>query len=123
MKKLRAGFVGMLSAALCLVPMSLQAGMVDSATLMQVQQQADARAEVTAFMARDQVREQLQAWGVSEEQVEARLAGLTDAEVQELAANINELPAGAGVIGVIGVVFVVLMVLELVGVTDIFKSF
>jgi len=31
--------------------------------------------------------------------------------------------AGSGALGVIGAVFLVLMILELVGVTDIFKSF
>lgn len=123
MKQIRSLAVGVLSAALSLAPMSLHAGMVDSSTLMQSQQQADARANVQVFMARDQVRDQLQAWGVSEAQVQARLAGLTDAEVQELAANIDELPAGAGLVEVVGIVFVVLIVLELVGVTDIFKSF
>lgn len=123
MKQIRSLAVGVLSAALSLAPMSLHAGMVDSSTLMQTQQQADARASVEAFMARDQVREQLQAWGVSEDQVQVRLAGLTDAEIQELAANIDEVPAGAGLVEVVGIVFVVLIVLELVGVTDIFKSF
>lgn len=123
MKQIRSLAVGVLSAALSLAPMSLHAGMVNSSTLMQTQQQADARASVEAFMARDQVRDQLQAWGVSEDQVQVRLAGLTDAEIQELAANIDEVPAGAGLVEVVGIVFVVLIVLELVGVTDIFKSF
>ena len=42
---------------------------------------------------------------------------------RQLAQQIEELPAGAGLIEVVGIVFVVLIVLELVGVTDVFKAF
>ena len=55
--------------------------------------------------------------------VQQRLQGLTDEEARQLAQQIEELPAGAGLIEVVGIVFVVLIVLELVGVTDVFKAF
>lgn len=124
MNKVASMMAGVLSAAMLAVsfPTVTSAAMVDSAQLLEMTA-SDAQQTVTAFMARDQVREKLLAYGVSEDQVQARLAGLTEAEVRELAEQIEQLPAGAGLIEVVGIVFVVLIVLELVGVTDIFKAF
>jgi hypothetical protein len=49
---------------------------------------------------------------------------LSDSELQELEARMDELPAGAdSALTVLGIVLLVLLVLELVGVTDVFKSF
>jgi hypothetical protein len=80
-------------------------------------------ARINAAMAREQVSEQMRALGVDEAQVQARLARLTDAELQTLADRLDSLPAGAGVLEVVGIVFIVLLILEAVGVTDIFKKF
>jgi hypothetical protein len=79
-------------------------------------------AKINGVLAREQVREQMHALGVEAAQVETRLAALTDAELSQLAADIESAPAG-GVLEVIGVVFLVLLILEAVGVIDIFKKF
>ena len=54
----------------------------------------------------------------------ARLASLSDQEVQEIAGRIDELPAGqnvvVGVLVIAGVVFIVLVIMDLLGVTDLF---
>jgi hypothetical protein len=73
------------------------------------------------FLSRDTVQDQLVALGISPEAAKARVATLTAAERQLLGQQINELPAGAGVVEVIGIVFIVLLILELLGVTDVFK--
>ena len=52
-----------------------------------------------------------------------RLNGLSHAELLELEGQLDSQVAGGDIIGLIGAVFVVLLILELVGVTDIFKSF
>ena len=49
-------------------------------------------------------------------------AALSDSELVQLSENIDQAPAGAGVVEVVGIVFIVLIILELVGVTDIFKK-
>lgn len=103
-------------------PAVTSAAMVDSAQLLGMEQ-TSSQQTLDAFMARDQVREQLLALGVSPDMVQQRLQGLTDEEARQLAQQIQELPAGAGLIEVVGIVFVVLIVLELVGVTDVFKAF
>ena len=124
MKKSTSTMAGLLSAAMLSVsfPAVTSAAIVDSAQLLDMEQ-ASSQQTLDAFLARDQVREQLLALGVSPQMVQQRLQGLTDEEARQLAQQIEELPAGAGLIEVVGIVFVVLIVLELVGVTDVFKAF
>lgn len=83
----------------------------------------DARIErVDAFMARQDVAQQLQRFGVSANDIQERVRSMTDAELIQLDGAIDSQIAGGDAIGVIGVVFLVLLILELVGVTDIFKA-
>ena len=77
---------------------------------------ADTVDHVTQAMHSSAVAEQLAAHGVTEAQVEARIAALSDAELEALAANFDDVPAGADALGVRGVVFLVLLILELVSV-------
>ena len=78
---------------------------------------------VNRALASEQVSKQLARLGVEQEQVDARVAALTDDELHALAQRMDETPAGGvGVLAVIGIAFVVLLVLELVGVIDIFKK-
>ncbi len=78
--------------------------------------------KINAVLAREEVREQMHALGVESAQIDARLAALTDSELNQLAQDIESAPAG-GILEVIGVVFIVLLILEAVGVIDIFKKF
>jgi hypothetical protein len=55
-----------------------------------------ARIRVADFIERRDVAAQLRARGVSAEQAKARVAALTDAEIEGLAAKIDHAPAGAG---------------------------
>jgi hypothetical protein len=78
---------------------------------------------VNSALAREQVRAQLGAMGVDTAQIESRLGALTDAELRDLAGQLETLPAGGDALAIIGIVFLVLLILEAVGVLDIFKSF
>jgi len=100
-----------------------QAAMLSTQQVVNANSISDSRQKVEAFMARSDVRDQLQKWGVSPDQADQRVAALTDSEVQDLASRIDQQPAGGDVIAVVGVVFIVLIILELVGVTHIFNSF
>ena len=104
-------------------PAIVQAEMIGTLAAFESAQRDANLAKLNEVLARDQVREQMRALGVDRAQVEARLAGLTDAELNELAGNLDTLPAGAGVLEVVGIVFIVLLILEAVGVLDIFKKF
>jgi len=83
-----------------------------------------ARTRVTAFLARDDVRTQLQARGISPHEAELRVAALSDAEVAAIAGRIDQLPAGQGsagpIIGAVLLVFFVLLLTDLLGFTDVY---
>jgi hypothetical protein len=79
--------------------------------------------KIDTLLVQDQVAKQLQAFGVDADDVSQRLQGMTTAELISLEGQLDSQIAGGGALGVIGAVFLVLLILELVGVTDIFKSF
>lgn len=83
----------------------------------------DQLARVNAALARDDVRQQLEHFGVAPEEAQARVAALSPAELQQLNNRMANMPAGSGVLGLIGAVFVVLLILELLGVTNVFSKF
>jgi hypothetical protein len=77
---------------------------------------------IDAVLARDEVRSALEHYGVDPSDADARVAALTDQELQQLADDLEDLPAGGDLLAVVGIVFLVLLILELVGVIDIFKK-
>lgn len=97
------------------------AAMIGTQDAIESEQRAVMLSEVEAALAREDVREQFIALGVEPDDVSARLAQLTDAELVNLSRRIDEMPAGASVVGVLGVTFIVLLVLEFLGITDVFK--
>ncbi len=85
----------------------------------------DARIDkINGFLAQDSVRSQMIGLGVDPGDAQARVAALTDSELQALDQRIDSMPAGGdgGLLAVIGVVFIVLLILELTGVINIFKK-
>jgi hypothetical protein len=80
-------------------------------------------AQVQGFLARADVKDQLVKWGVASEMADARVAKLSDAELEQLSMKIDQQPAGGDFLVILGVVFLILLVLELVGVTHIFSRF
>jgi|GEM_PF-811804 hypothetical protein len=103
-------------------PAVVQAEIIGTLAGLDAAQREANLAKINSVLAREQVRDQMRALGVDEAAVEARLAALTNAELERLAQEIESAPAG-GVLEVIGIVFVVLLILEAVGVIDIFKKF
>jgi hypothetical protein len=104
-------------------PLVVQAEVIGTLAGLESAQRDTDLARVNRVLATAEARDQLQAYGVDQAQVEARLAGLTDSELSTLADKLESAPAGGDVLAVIGVVFVVLLILEAVGVIDIFKKF
>lgn len=91
-------------------------------TLVQLDQRGELLSNIRTKLARDDVRAQFLARGVSPLEVEARIAALTTEELQLVSTQLDQLPAGGSVLAVVGVVFVVLLILEMVGVTNIFTK-
>lgn len=118
---LRRLTVLMLTAALVFgtVPPFAMAELIGTETLLEQQDRGRHLERVDGFLARDDVRRQLESLGVDPADARLRVAGLSDAELARLAQHMDEQPAG-GALAVLGVVLVVLIVLEILGVTNVF---
>lgn len=96
------------------LPLPAHAGMVATENLLE-------RERLATLLERADVQAQLQAYGVSAGEVKARVAALTDAEAAELAARLDELPAGGvSILGAILIVFLVLLLTDILGYTKVF---
>jgi hypothetical protein len=96
------------------LPLPAQAGMVATESALE-------RERIATLLERADVRAQLEAYGVAPGEIKARVAALSDAEAAELAARIEELPAGGvGIIGAVLLVFLVLLLTDILGYTKVF---
>jgi hypothetical protein len=96
------------------------AGMVGTETVVNAAQVQQDRERLHSALNRDDVKDQLLARGVDPAQVQARLDSLTDEEMQTLATNMDQLPAGGGVVGALVLIFLVLLVTDLLGLTNVY---
>jgi hypothetical protein len=79
------------------------------------------RDQVNRLLERVDVQSSLAAHGVNPADVKARVAAMTDDEVAQLAAKIDQLPAGGeGIIGALLIVFIVLLITDILGFTKVF---
>ena len=78
------------------------------------------RALLEQTLARADVVAGLQARGVSVDAARARVAALTDAEAAQVAARIDQAPAGGDALGVLLTIFVVLLITDILGFTKVF---
>jgi len=105
--------VGVAQAALVTTEQAVESAAADSA-----------RAKLVAVIAREDVRSELRRMGIDPQEAAARVDGLSDAEVQRVAARIDEMPAGQDAVGaIVGaalIIFLVLLITDLLGYTDIF---
>jgi hypothetical protein len=78
------------------------------------------RDRLQAWIARKDVMQQLQHYGMSPAEARARVAALTDDEAHALAGKTDTLPAGGEVLGVLFTVFIILLVTDILGFTRVF---
>ena len=101
-----------------------RAALVGTESVVEQAAAQDERARVAAFVQREDVRRQMAALGVDPDEAAARVAGLSDAEIHEIAGRLDALPAGqdalGAVLGAVLVIFFVLLVTDLLGLTDVF---
>lgn len=112
--------VAMTLAAMLVTSLPATAGIVGTELMVAQETRSHTLDRIDVVLAGETVASQLEEWGVEPDMVRERMATLSDAELQQLAANMETDPAG-GVLVVVGVVFVVLIILEMVGVTNIFR--
>ncbi len=119
--------VRLMAAVMVMVSMpigSAQAGMVTTDQVLDAAQLEQTREQVIEFLARDDVRQQMEALGIDPDEASARAANMTDAEVMQIAGQLEQLPAGqdalGAILGAIVIIFVVLLVTDILGLTNIF---
>lgn len=87
---------------------------------------SSARARVLAVVDRADVANQLEGYGVDPAEARARIAALSDAELEQVAGRLDRLPAGADTAGAIllGLLigFAALVLTDMLGWTDVFPS-
>ncbi|MFP4137567.1 MAG: PA2779 family protein [Halomonas sp.] len=126
MKQLRRTLSLLLIATLVLGSLPVAAapspasGMVTTQDAMGAERAREDRERIQDVLARDDVRDQLVAQGVDPDEVEARVAALSDAEAAQMADQLEELPAGASVVGALFAVFVILLVTDILGLTNVY---
>ena len=96
------------------------AGMIGTEAVVNAAQSQQYRERLHSALNRDDVQAQLLARGVDPAQVQARVDSLTDEEMQTLATNMDQLPAGGSVVGALVLIFLVLLVTDLLGLTNVF---
>lgn len=108
-----------LSLAIVAAPMTLHADMVSTNQLLTSEERSSQIELVETFMAREEVRNQMESLGVDPALAVERVASMTDSQLQQLAFNIESMPAGSGGLGVVIAVLVIILLLEILGITNI----
>ena len=127
LRQLRRGVALVVAVVMLVISMPLgtaQAALVSTEQMVAAGDGAADRARVLAFLERADVREQIVALGVDPDEAAARVAALSDAQVREIAGQLDRLPAGQSAIGIIVgailIIFLVLLLTDLLGLTNVF---
>lgn len=121
MHSLRRPIAVLLSMLLALMPLlPAQAAMIGNQQIIEQHQQSQTRDSLQQMLNQQAARQQLQALGVSPEQVSNRIDSLTDSELARINQHVDTLDAGGGVLGILLVIFIVFVITDVIGATDIF---
>lgn len=101
-----------------------QAAMVPTDQFIDQSQASADRERVMSFLAREDVQRQMEALGVDPGDAAARVAGLSDVEVQKIVNKLDEMPAGqdalATLFGVLIFILVVLLITDILCFTSFY---
>lgn len=101
---------------------SVFAAMVGTQALLINPDTQNARNHIRAFLERREVQSVLTARGIDPDEAQLRVDSLSDAEVRQIADQINQLPAGGDfgstLVYIAIIVLLVLLTMELLGYTD-----
>lgn len=108
----------------CFISVNFQqaalAGIVTTEDLVDEQLVLTEKQRLAQLFASEQVQSQLLAMGVNPDDARQRLDNMTDEEILDFSASMDEMQAGSGVVGALVFVFLVLLVTDLLGYTDVF---
>ncbi|MBD3618122.1 MAG: PA2779 family protein [Chromatiales bacterium] len=95
-----------------LVGQTAVAGMIGTDAVLAERAELDERARIQALLDREDVQEKLVEYGVSPETAAERVAAMTREEVQKMAQDIDELPAGGSAVTLLLVIIILLLLLR-----------
>ena len=119
MRKPIACLVILALSAFTIISAPAHAVMINTAEILKQKQQDLTRERLHMLLDRSEVRKHLEDWGVNPEEAKARVDSLTDQEIAEIAARIDQLPAGgdflcATVLPIIGAAVLIIFVVFLI---------
>nr|WP_259651499.1 PA2779 family protein [Pseudomonas sp. NCCP-436] len=97
------------------------AAMIGTHEVIAEQQHKVDQEQLLAMLDDQSVKEKLMSMGVEREQVEARIASLTPAELAQFNQELEQAPAGAGVVGIIVLFLVIFIITDMLCATNIFS--
>ena len=122
MRKPVAGLV-ILAFAFTISWVPAHAAMVSTAEILKQNQGNLDREHLRMLLDRSEVCAQLEAWGVTSEEAKARVDNLTDQEIAEINAQLDQMPAGGAfgtLVAAALIAFIVLLITDIAGLTDVF---
>jgi len=105
---------------LCISFGQAQAAIITNDQIIQQSQQQTDKTALLQMINRSDVQQRLLDMGVTSADIEERINQMTPEEVAQLNQQLDQLPAGSGIIGIIALVFVVFVITDVIGATDIF---
>lgn len=120
MKRL-AGILAVLHLMLFTQIPLAQAAMISTPEIVAEHQQQVDRQQLLTMLKDKQVQEKLASMGVERDQVEQRINSLTPAELAEFNQQLDQAPAGAGVVGIIVLFLVIFIITDMLCATNIFN--
>lgn len=102
------------------IPMA-QAAMIGTPEVVAEQQQKVDQKQLITMLDDQDVQKKLEAMGVDRDQVESRINSLTPAELAQFNQQLDEAPAGAGVVGIIVLFLVIFIITDMLCATNIFN--
>ncbi|PAU51846.1 PA2779 family protein [Pseudomonas indica] len=98
-----------------------QAAMIGTPEVLAEQQLQVDRQQLLTMLDDQDVKKKLESLGIQKEQVEQRINSLTPAELAQFNQQLDQAPAGAGVVGIIVLFLVIFIITDLLCATDIFS--
>ena len=118
LRRLTAVFLSILLAITPLLP--VQAAVIGNDQIVNQGLSNQTRDGLQRLFEQETAQQQLQEWGVNPDQIQSRIARLTDAELARINQQVNDLHAGGDVLGILLVIFLVFVITDIFGATDIF---
>ncbi|RLA28062.1 MAG: hypothetical protein DRR11_17280 [Gammaproteobacteria bacterium] len=124
----RGKSICVLAISFCLIGLPMMqtasAAIISTETAIEMDERQGRIDHINDVLARESVQNMMVRFGVDPADASGRVAALTDAELQTLEQQLEQLPAGGvGFVEVVGIVAIVLIILELLGVTNFFSEF